>query len=337
MSYKKKRALTGDRPTGRLHLGHYVGSLQKRVELQDKDELFVIIADVQALTDNFDNPEKVRLNTIEVALDNLAVGVDPNKTTFFIQSQIPAIAELFVYFSNMVSVEEIARNPTVKSELKEKELTKKTFRKRVPFGFFSYPLHQCADIMSVNADIVPVGEDQLPMIELCQTVVKRFNRIYKTDLFHIPIAISVPRLVGTDGNAKMSKSLNNCIYLSDDEQTLRKKVFSVYTDPHRVHATDPGRIEGNVAFIYHDSFNPNKEEVEYLKERYRKGKIGDVEVKERLFVVLNDLLAPIRERRKYYEARKNMVMEILFEGSKKVRNISNELVRAVKEAMKIHL
>lgn len=333
----KKRLLTGERPTGPLHLGHLIGSLLQRVELQDKYESFIIVADVQALTDNFDNPEKVKLNTLEVVLDNLAVGVDPNKVTFFIQSQIPAIAELFVYFSNLVSVDELARNPTVKSELREKALTKKAFKNRVPFGFFSYPLHQCADILCVNADLVPVGEDQLPMIELCRTVARRFNKIYKTNLFHIPEArlSHFPRLVGIDGNAKMSKSLDNCIYLSDDEETLKAKVFKMYTDPNRIHATDPGRIEGNVVFIYHDAFNPNKEEVEDLKERYKKGRVGDIEVKERLFFALNNLLAPIRERRKFYEKRKDEVMEILFEGSKKVRRISNEILAKVKEVIKV--
>lgn len=333
----KKRILTGDRPTGQLHLGHYVGSLTQRVELQDEFDQFVLIADIQALTDNFDDPEKVRQNVLEVAMDNLAVGVDPTKTTFFIQSQVPAIAELFVLFSDLVSVEEVGRNPTVKAEIAEKSEQKKTFRKRVPFGFFAYPLHQCADILSVNADLVPVGEDQLPMVELCRTVARRFNDMYGMKLFHAPEArvTKTARLIGIDGNAKMSKSLGNCIYLADDAEVLKKKVYSAYTDPNRIHATDPGRVEGNVVFMYLDAFDPKKDEVEELKERYRGGKVGDVEVKERLYDVLNDLLAPIREKRKYYEDRKDEVMGILMAGSEKVRKISDEIVGQAREAMRI--
>jgi len=333
----QKRILTGDRPTGSLHLGHYVGSLQQRVRLQDEYEQYILVADTQALTDNFDDPQKVQRNVVEVTMDNLAVGVDPQKSTLYIQSQISAVAELFVIFSNLVSVEEVGRNPTVKAEILERSTQKKTFNKRIPFGFFSYPLHQCADILCVNGDLVPVGEDQLPMVELSRTVAKRFNEAYSTNLFHIPEAkvTEVARLVGTDGNAKMSKSLGNCIYLSDDEETLRKKVFSVYTDPKRIHANDPGQVEGNVVFIYLDAFDLDTDEVTDLKKRYREGRVGDVEVKERLFQVLNTFLTPIRDKRKYYESRKEEVMEILMAGSEKVRKISNEILLQAKEAMKI--
>lgn len=225
MNNKKKRILTGDRPTGRLHLGHYVGALKQRLELENEYEQFIIIADVQALSDNFDNPEKVKENTIQVLLDNLAVGLDPHKTTFYLQSHIPATHELFIYFANLVSIEQLSHNPTIKTELKEKKMTKATFKQNTPLGFFVYPVHQVADIMTVNADLVPVGEDQLPHVELTRDVVRKFNSIYKTKLFNEPQArvTAISRLVGTDGNAKMSKSLDNCIYLSDDPNIVKKK------------------------------------------------------------------------------------------------------------------
>ncbi len=334
----KKRILTGDRPTGPLHLGHYVGSLKQRVELQDKYDTYILIADVQALSDNFDNPEKVRRNVKEVMLDYLAVGLDPNKVTFYVHSGVPATAELFVYFSNLISVEKLSHNPTLKQEIKEKKETKKEFKKSTPLGFFMYPVHQAADIMTVNAHLVPVGDDQVPVVEITRDIVKKFNKTYKTDFFNVPKArvTEISRLPGLDGNAKMSKSLGNAIYLSDSPEELRKKVFSMYTDPNRIRATDPGKVEGNLVFIYHDAFNPNKEEVEDLKERYRKGKVGDVEVKEKLYKALNEFLEPIREKRAYYASREKEVLEILSQGTEKVRNISNELVSKVKEVIGLH-
>ncbi|MCS7092087.1 MAG: tryptophan--tRNA ligase [Patescibacteria group bacterium] len=327
----KKRILTGDRPTGRLHLGHYVGSLESRVKLQDEYEQFVLIADVQALTDNFSNPKKVRNNVREVLLDNLSVGLDPSKTTFFIQSLIPEIAELTVFYLNLVTLERALRNPTVKNEIKQKE-----FGKSVPAGFALYPVSQAADITVVNADLVPVGEDQLPMIEQTREIVRKFNSLYG-ETFHEPEALvgKVPRLVGTDGNAKMSKSLGNCIYLSDTPEEVYKKAMSMYTDPQRKHATDPGKVEGNPVFIYHDTFNPNKDEVEDFKLRYREGRIGDVEVKKRLAEVINNFLSPIRERRKFYEENPSEVDKILKEGTAKAREVAMETMKKVRRSMSI--
>lgn len=335
----KKRILTGDRPTGRLHLGHYAGALKQRLELEDQYEQFIIIADIQALSDNFDNPEKVRENTIQVLLDNLAVGLNPEKTTFYLQSHIPATHELFMYFANFVSIEQLSHNPTIKTELKEKKETKTTFSKSTPLGFFVYPVHQVADIMTVNAHLVPVGEDQLPHVELTRDVVKKFNTTYKTNLFNVPQSrvTRMSRLVGTDGNAKMSKSLGNCIYISDETSVVKKKVMSMYTDPDRIHATDPGKVEGNPVFIYHETFNPNIEEVNDLKSRYLKGKVGDVEVKEKLFLAIEKILTPIRERRISYEKRIDDVNDILNTGTNKVRKISNEILNKTKQVVGIHM
>lgn len=327
----KKRILTGDRPTGKLHLGHYVGSLANRVRLQDEYEQFVLVADVQALTDNFDNPQKVRDNVREVAMDNLAVGLDPAQTTFVIQSLIPEIAELTIFYLNLVTLERVLRNPTVKEEVKQKG-----YGKNVTAGFACYPVSQAADITVFNADLVPVGEDQLPMIEQTREIVRKFNSLYGKTL-NEPEALlgSVARLVGTDGNAKMSKSLGNCIYLSDSAEEVNKKVMNMYTDPNRKHATDPGTVEGNPVFIYHDTFNPDKKEVEDFKLRYREGKVGDVEVKRRLAEVVNDFLSPIREKRKVYEENPEAVDEILKEGTQKARAVASETLKNVRSAMKI--
>ncbi len=327
----QKRILTGDRPTGRLHLGHYVGSLQNRVKLQDEYEQFVMLADVQALTDNFDNPQKVRDNVKELVLDYLAVGIDPTKTTIFIQSLIPEIAELTVFYLNLVTLERVLRNPTVKAEVKQKG-----YGENIPAGFAVYPVSQAADITFCKANLVPVGEDQLPMIEQTREIVRKFNSLYGEVLVEPEGKVgSVARLPGTDGKAKMSKSLGNCIYLSDDPETVTKMVMAMYTDPNRVHPTDPGTVEGNPLFIYHDAFNTNKEEVEDFKKRYREGTVGDVEVKRRLAEVLNEMLEPIRERRKEYEGKPEEVEKILKDGTEKAKEVARETMKEVKKAMKI--
>lgn len=329
----KKRILTGDRPTGKLHVGHLMGSLLNRVKLQDEYEQFVIIANVQALTDNFDNPEKVRESIYELLCDYYAVGIDFEKTTVFIQSEVKQIHEIFVYLSNFVTIQQISHNPTIKTELAQKGMEQST-----PLGFFMYPVHQVADILSVNADLVPVGKDQLPMIESTRDLARKFNTTYGVDMLHEPEALlgvekNVP---GIDGNEKMGKSLNNAIYLSDDEKTLRDKVFKVYTDPKRIRVTDPGTVEGNIAFAYHDLFNPNKEEVNDLKTRYRLGTVGDVEVKEKLFLAMNNMLLPIREKRMQAENLKEELMSKALEGSKKVSSVAEEVVNRMKSAMKIN-
>jgi len=329
----KKRILTGDRPTGRLHIGHLLGSLRNRVRLQDECEQFVLVANVQALTDNFDNPSKVAESILELLCDYYAVGIDFEKTTVFIQSEVKQIHEIFVYLSNFVTIQQIGHNPTIKTELAQKGMEIST-----PLGFFMYPVHQVGDILAVNADLVPVGKDQLPMIEMTRELARKFNATYKVEVLHEPEALvgietNVP---GIDGNEKMGKSLNNAIYLSDDEKTLREKVFKVYTDPGRIHATDPGNIEGNVAFIYHDLFNDDKAEVEDLKARYVLGKVGDVEVKEKLFVAMNKVLTPIREKRKEAEQMKDALMKKALEGSKRVSQIAEGIVDEMKTAMKIN-
>lgn len=327
----KKRILTGDRPTGRLHLGHYVGSLQNRVKLQDEYDQFVMIADVQALTDNFENPQKVRENVKELVLDYLAVGIDPSKTTILIQSQIPEIAELTVFYLNLVTLERVLRNPTVKDEIKQKG-----FGTNIPAGFAMYPVSQAADITVFNASLVPVGEDQLPMIEQTREIVRKFNLLYGNVFVEPePLLGRVKRLPGIDGNAKMSKSLGNCIYLSDSEEELKKKVMSMYTDPNRIHPTDPGKVEGNPVFIYHDVFNSDQAEMEDLKKRYKEGKVGDVEVKEKLFIKLNDFLKPIREKRKEFEGKDEILDKILKEGTEKAREVAKETMQKVREVMKI--
>jgi len=329
---KKKRILTGDRPSGKLHIGHYVGSLCNRVELQDEYEQFILIANVQALTDNFERPEMVKENIKELLCDYYAVGIDFNKSTIVIQSEVPQIHEIFIYLANFTTVQKISHNPTIKTELAQKGMEQST-----PLGFFIYPVHQAADILCVNADLVPVGKDQGPMIEDCREIARKFNRTYKTEVFHEPkelygVEMNLP---GIDGDAKMSKSLNNCIYLSDDKETFRKKVFSIKTDPNRIHATDPGKVEGNTVFLYHDMFNDDANEVNDLKERYKAGTVGDVEVKEKLFIKMNNLFEPIRERRKEGEKVVDELMDAALTGSKKASGIAQGIVDQMKDAMKI--
>ncbi len=327
----EKRILTGDRPTGRLHLGHYVGSLQNRVRLQHEYDTYVLIADVQALTDNFEHPQMLRQNVFEVTLDYLAVGLDPERVKIVVQSMVPELAELTIYFMNLVTVATLERNPTVKEEIKQRN-----FKRGVPVGFWSYPISQAADITIFKAHLVPVGEDQLPMIEQAREIVRRFNTLYGKVLIEPKAMLGeVARLPGTDGNAKMSKSLGNCIYLSDPPEVLRKRVMSMFTDPTRIHPTDPGHVEGNPVFTYHDTFNPNKNEVEELKDRYRKGAVGDVEVKEKLFAALDNFLAPIRARRAEYEAKPDRVKEIILEGTKKARATAQQTMEEVRAAMKL--
>ncbi len=327
----EKRILTGDRPTGRLHLGHYVGSLQNRVRLQHEYDTYILIADVQALTDNFEHPEKLRENLFEVALDYLAVGLDPERVKIVVQSMVPELTELTIYFMNLVTVATLERNPTVKEEIKQRNFTR-----GVPVGFWSYPISQAADITIFKAHLVPVGEDQLPMIEQAREIVRRFNKLYGRVLIE-PRAMlgEVARLPGTDGGAKMSKSLNNCIYLSDSTEQVRKRVMSMFTDPTRIHPTDPGHVEGNPVFTYHDVFNPDKAEVEDLKERYRKGTVGDVEVKHKLFAALEKFLEPIRARRAVYEPKPERVREIVIEGTRRARAVAQQTMDEVHTAMKI--
>jgi tryptophanyl-tRNA synthetase len=328
----KKRILTGDRPTGKLHVGHYIGSLQNRVKLQDEYEQFVMIANVQALTDNFDNPEKVKESITELLCDYYSVGIDFNKTTVFIQSEVPQIHEIFIYLANFATLQQLSHNPTLKTEIAQKR-----FESSTPLGFYIYPLHQAADILCVKADLVPVGKDQAPMVEDCRELARRFNTMYKTDVLSQPEALFgiEKNLPGIDGNEKMGKSLNNAIYLSDSEEELRKKVFLVKTDPNRIRATDPGTVEGNIVFIYHDMFNPNAAEVEDLKDRYRKGTVGDVEVKEKLYIAINNFLKPIREKRSEAEAKKDELLSIALQNSKKVSSIAQGVVDTMKDAMKI--
>lgn len=326
-----KRILTGDRPTGPLHLGHYVGSLKQRVELQTKYETYILIADIQALTDNFETPEKVNKNVLEVALDNLACGIDPAVSTFVIQSAVPEIAELTVFYMNLVTVGRLGQNPTVKTEIRERG-----FKESVPVGFLSYPVSQAADITVFQADLVPVGEDQLPMIEQTREIVRKFNRLYGKTLVEPEAMLSkFPRLPGTDGKEKMSKSLGNVINLSDSAAAVREKVMKMYTDPTRIHATDPGHVLGNPVFTYLDAFNPDKKEVADFKNRYCAGKVGDVEVKKRLTEVLNKFLDPIRKRRAEYAKNPKAVMKIFESGTERGRLIASETLKAVKKAMKI--
>ncbi len=326
-----KRILTGDRPTGPLHLGHYVGSLQNRVRLQHEYDTFVLIADVQALTDNFEHPERLEANIMQVALDYLAVGIDPEKTKIVVQSMVPELTELTTYFMNLVTVATLERNPTVKEEIKQRNFTR-----GVPVGFWSYPISQAADITIFKADLVPVGEDQLPMIEQAREIVRRFNSLYAPVLIEPAARLgTVARLSGTDGGAKMSKSLDNCIYLGDSSEQVRRRVMSMYTDPNRIRPTDPGRVEGNPVFTYHEVFNPDQAEVEELKERYRKGTVGDVEVKEKLFRALELTLEPIREARSRYAAKPEQVREIILEGTRRGRAVADETMRQVRDAMRL--
>jgi len=327
---EKKRILTGDRPTGRMHIGHLLGSLQNRVKLQDEYDEYILIANVQALADNFNNPGKVRENIEELLCDYYAAGVDFDKAVVFIQSEVPEIDEIFVYLANFVSIQQIQHNPTIKTEIAQKGMEEST-----PLGFFMYPIHQVADILSVNADLVPVGKDQAPMVEDTRKLARKFNNTYGVNVFNEPkalfgVEVNIP---GMDGREKMSKSLNNCIYLADSEKELREKVFKVYTDPNRIHATDPGKIEGNVAFLYMDLFNSDKSEVEDMKKRYREGNIKDIEVKERLFEVMNEKLTPIREKRKEAEEMKDELLRKAIEGSDKTSVIAKETVGQMKKAM----
>ena len=343
----KKIILTGDRPTGKLHIGHYVGSLKRRVELQNSgefDEIFIMIADAQALTDNADNPEKVRQNIIEVALDYLSCGLDPAKSTLFIQSQIPELTELSFYYMNLVTVARLQRNPTVKSEI-----AMRNFEASIPVGFFTYPISQAADITAFKATTVPVGEAQETMIEQTREIVRKFNSVYGDALVEPEILLpdnqACLRLPGTDGKAKMSKSLGNCIYLSDTEADVKKKVMSMYTDPNHIQVSDPGQIEGNTVFTYLDAFCkadafekylPDYKNLDELKDHYKRGGLGDVKVKKFLNSVLQEELAPIRARRKEYEANIPYVYQILKEGSEKAERVAADTLAGVKRAMKIN-
>lgn len=334
----KKVILTGDRPTGKLHIGHYVGSLKNRVELQNSGEFetFIMIADAQALTDNAKNPEKVRENVLEVALDYLAAGIDPSKTTIFIQSQIPQLPELAMFYANLVSISRLERNPTVKTEIKQKN-----FGEGVPSGFVFYPISQAADITAFKATHVPVGEDQLPMIELTREISRSFNQTYNVDLLVEPeIILSKEgierRLPGINGmNAKMSKSLNNGIYLADSFEEMRAKVMKMYTDPDHIRVEDPGKIEGNVVFAYLDVFAEDKEKVAEMKAHYQKGGLGDVAVKKYLVEEMDKVLKPIRERREELAKNPEAIYEILRKGSEKAEKVAAQTLKELKQAMKI--
>ncbi len=328
----KEIVLTGDRPTGPLHLGHYIGSLINRVRLQEEYKQYVMLADVQALTDNFETPEKVRANILEVACDYLAVGIDPKKTTIFIQSQIPQIAELAIFYANLVTVARLQRNPTVKAEIQHRG-----FGESLPVGFFMYPIHQAADITMVKGTLVPVGEDQLPMIEQTNEIVRSFNRIYKTDVLKEAKAMisHVPRLSGIDGKAKMSKSFGNAIFLSDTPDVLHKKIMSMYTDPDHLRVTDSGKVEGNTVFEYLDAFDTDKIKIQEMKDHYRRGGLGDVTVKKYLFEVLDAILTPIRDRRTQFAADPAQVMQIVKEGTEQVQGIAIQTMLEVKVAMKL--
>ena len=352
-----KIILTGDRPTGRLHLGHYVGSLRRRVELQNSgefDRIFIMIADAQALTDNADNPEKVRQNIIEVALDYLSVGLDPAKSTLFIQSQVPELCELAFYYMNLVTVQRLQRNPTVKAEIQMRGFAEGAVegdtsqRQGIPVGFFTYPISQASDITAFRATTVPVGEDQEPMIEQTREIVHKFNAVYGETLtmpeILLPDNAACLRLPGTDGKAKMSKSLGNCIYLSDTADEVKKKVMGMYTDPDHLRVEDPGKVEGNTVFTYLDAFSrpehfakylPDYASLDELKAHYRRGGLGDVKVKRLLIAILNETLDPIRERRHYYEARIGEVYDILHRGSETARAAAAETLADVRRAMKI--
>ena len=325
-------ALTGDRPTGRLHLGHFVGSIQNRLELQETHQLFYMIADVQALTDNADNPTKVRNNVLEVALDNLACGMDPSKTTMFIQSQVPEIAELTVFLLNLVTLARLKRNPTVKSEMKQKG-----YAENVPAGFLVYPVSQAADILTFKATVIPVGADQLPVLEQANELIDDFNRIYHPIFSRIqPVTARVSRLQGIDGKAKMSKSLNNAIFIGDSDKVVSEKVMAMYTDPNHLRVTDPGQTKGNMVFLYLDVFDPDRAGLKELKRNYEKGGVGDVVVKKRLISVLHEILLPIRERRQKISEDPKAVMQILEEGTKRARKIAKGTLQEVRDALSIN-
>lgn len=347
ISKMSKIILTGDRPTGRLHVGHYVGSLKERVKLQNSgeyDEIYIMIADAQALTDNAEHPEKVRQNIMNVALDYLACGIDPEKCLIFIQSMVPELTELTFYYMNLVTVSRVQRNPTVKAEIKQRN-----FEASIPVGFFCYPISQAADITAFRATTVPVGEDQMPMIEQCKEIVHKFNSVYGETLTDPEIVLpsnkSCLRLPGIDGKAKMSKSLGNCIYLSDEEDVVKKKVMSMFTDPNHLRVEDPGQVEGNPVFIYLDAFCkdeyfeefwPEYKNLDELKAHYQRGGLGDVKVKKFLNKVLQAELAPIRARRKEWEQKLPEVFAILKEGSKAAEAKAAETLQDVKAAMRIN-
>lgn len=343
----QKIILTGDRPTGRLHVGHYAGSLKERVELQNSgqfDKVFIMIADAQALTDNAEHPEKVRENVLEVALDYLACGIDPEKSTIFIQSAVPQLTELTAYYMNLVTVSRVQRNPTVKTEIKMRN-----FEASIPVGFFVYPISQAADITAFRATAVPVGEDQLPMLEQCKEIVNKFNSVYGETLTEpeiiLPSNKACLRLPGIDGKAKMSKSLGNCIYLSDEADVIKKKIMSMFTDPNHVRVEDPGMVEGNPVFIYLDAFSrpehfaeflPEYANLDELKAHYQRGGLGDVKVKKFLNNVMQAELAPIRERRHMWEQRLDEVKMILKQGSETARAAAAETLHDVRAAMQIN-
>lgn len=341
-----KIILTGDRPTGRLHVGHYVGSLKRRVELQNSgefDKIYIMIADAQALTDNADNPEKVRSNISEVALDYISCGLDPEKSNLFVQSYVSELTELTFYYSNLVTVSRLQRNPTVKSEIQMRG-----FKSSIPVGFFTYPISQAADITAFKANIVPVGEDQLPMIEQAREIVRSFNGTYDEVLVEpkalLPENQACMRLPGTDGKAKMSKSLGNCIYLADEPEVIRKKVMSMYTDPDHIRIEDPGKLDGNCVFIYLDAFCnddyfaeylPEYQNLQELKDHYTRGGLGDVKVKKFLYSVLMENLSPIQSRRKELEKDIPAIMEILHQGSIRAKEVAAQTLAEVKHAMQI--
>jgi tryptophanyl-tRNA synthetase len=326
---EKQIILTGDRPTGQLHMGHYVGSLENRVKLQDNHQQFIMIADMQALTDNADNPEKVRSNVVEVALDYLSVGLDPAKTTMFIQSAITELSELTMYYLNLVTVARLQRNPTVKNEMQQKG-----FGADVPAGFLMYPVSQAADITAFKAKIVPVGEDQLPVIEQTNEIVRKFNSIYGEVLVEAEGLLSTTtRLAGLDGKAKMSKSLGNAIYLADDADTLKKKVMSMFTDPDHLRVEDPGKVEGNMVFAYLDVFGQDKEQIAELKAHYQRGGLGDVKVKRYLLEILEAKFAPIREKRAELAKDKAAIITMLKEGSLKAKEVAATTLSEVRRAI----
>ena len=334
---EKHTILTADRPTGKLHIGHYIGSLRNRVKLQNTGDYstFIMVADMQALTDNARDPEKIRHSLLQVTLDYLAVGIDPSKSTILVQSQIPALNELTMHYMNIVSVSRLERNPTVKNEIRQKK-----FGQSVPAGFLVYPVSQTADITAFKADTIPVGDDQEPMMEQAREIVRSFNHIYQKDVLVEPYGVFPPkgegRLPGLDGNAKMSKSLGNAIYISDDADTMQKKVMSMYTDPNHIHVEDPGQVEGNTVFTYLDAFDPDKDKVAALKAEYRHGGLGDVKIKRYLNEVLQAEFDPIRKRRAEFEKDPAAVMAILKAGSEKANVVANQTLQEVRDAIGIN-
>ncbi len=327
----KKVILTGDRPTGKLHLGHYIGSLKSRVELQKKYKQYILVADVQALTDNAENPEKVRNNVIELLLDYLSVGIDPTQTTICIQSMIPAIAELTIFYLNLVTLSRVERNPTVKQELKLRN-----FSGGIPCGFLTYPISQAADITAFGAHFVPAGEDQEPMLEQTREIVKKFNSVYGETLVEPEIILSqTPRLIGTDGKNKMSKSLGNTIYLSDSPEDIERKVMNMFTDPNHIRINDPGNTKNNPVFIYLDAFGEDKEKIASIKAHYEKGGLGDTVVKKYLNEVLQNLLNPIRKKREELEKDLPSVYKVAFDGTNEAKKVTSATLEKVKKAMKI--